>query len=398
MERATQSPATPADTFDAYMAQVSSVPLLTAAQERALAERIVALRVDYWRAIFRHAPFVDVIACFVVLRLPDDQTIELCGRVIDAAAARRASDRKARREDLASATYALAIHLAMRDYENQIANQIGAEIGALLDVKRDVIHWPNYRVSKPLTDYMGSVASSGRAYTRERNRFARANLRLVVRIAGYFRSSGMTFDDLVQEGNIGLLKSVDRFDPARGFRFSTYACWWIRHYIRRAIVNRGRTIRLPQHLHTLAGRVARTRREFLRKHGHDATTLEVADLLGVQERKVEEIECILSIGQPASLDTGVFVKDDDTSLFDTLGNSDPHPDGVIDGRVLAVRVRDAIGGLPENQQDIIRKRFGIDGDPQTLQEIGEQHGLSRERVRQLQIIALGRLREGMGEV
>lgn len=372
--------------------------LLTATEERSLADRIVALRVAYWRALLSHAPFVDHLAAWVRDHLAEtemsDVGVDLCAQVITAGQAVRAMNRLAARQELVVAVDALAQHMALADPESVLAHQITAELRGLLERRRGTIPWPHHRIATPLVDYVSKVILASAALNTARNRFAASNLRLVVRMANRCPGSGMPFADLIQEGNIGLLKAVDRFEPTRGFRFSTYASWWIKHAMRRAIANRGRLVRLPQHVYTLEQKASKVRQVFVVKYGREPTTAEVAQELGIPMPKLATHDATMSSPTPLSLDAK---SDHDLAILDHLVADEPDPADLLDVGRLEQQMRAALEALSPIEQDILRLRYGLDGAKRlTLAEVGKQHGLSRERIRQLQERALERLREHMG--
>ena len=227
-----------------------------------------------------------------------------------------------------------------------------------------------------------------RALVEEKQRFVMANLGLVFKVAGRFRGRGLAFRDLIQEGNLGLMRAVDLFDPERGFRFSTYAVWWIRHAADRAVADRGRDVRVPVHLVSLHRKLERVRRRFEVERGRTPNTEELAKLCGVPATKIELADRSLSHGT-VPLDpipgrehqTPVDIPDEQSARqlethLDTEG------------------LEDLLEHLSAFEADIVRKRFGLgERDPMTLQEIGDEYALSRERIRQIEKRALGRMRE-----
>jgi RNA polymerase sigma factor (sigma-70 family) len=230
-------------------------------------------------------------------------------------------------------------------------------------------------------------------YMRARNHFMCANLRLVVTVAKRYGRHHMALADRVQEGNIGLLKAIDRFDPERGFRFSTYAAWWIRHAVTRALVNHGRLVRVPAHIHTLFTKVRRARSAILHELGRDPTLVEIALRIGAPLEKVDAaVEAMelraIGLDEPTT-DEG------SCSIGDVLPDEQSYDwaDRIGERRDVR-RVAEVIGGLDVVAHDIVVHRFGLGGvERQTLRSLGERHQLSRERVRQLQNKALLRLRQ-----
>jgi RNA polymerase primary sigma factor len=233
------------------------------------------------------------------------------------------------------------------------------------------------------------------ASQRARNRFVQANLRLVVTIARRFNFGHIPFHDLIQEGNIGLIKAVGRFDHRRGFRFSTYASWWIRHAITRAIADKGRLVRVPVHMLSTVQKVARTSRELSTKLGRQPTSEEICTTVSLTSDKVEQIQEHLPT-QAFSLDTMVSEDDDRRfiEMVQDVGSVSP-ADSIGDQQVYE-QVLLILGDLKPIEADVLRKRFGLhDGKEHTLTEIGSTYSLSRERIRQIQEQALGKIRRAL---
>lgn len=225
-----------------------------------------------------------------------------------------------------------------------------------------------------------------------RQRLIEANLRLVVSIAARYQGRGMPFADLVQEGNLGLFRAVDRFDPERGFRFSTYATWWIRQAITRALAERGRTIRLPVHLNDLLGQVSRTTARLQQELQREPRLDEVARALNVSADRIEET--LARAVEPASIEAELT--EDGGSLADLLPDEDrPSTEGFYELTELQETIDAALDALEPRERLVLSLRFGLDGSPrQTLAEIGRSLNMSKERVRQIEEHALRKLRTG----
>lgn len=388
----------------AYMKDVGRYPLMTPDEEKQRAEHIVTLRASYWRAILSHPPYlpalVEVVQAEEALEADGDARALLTA-TLAAAEALKIRRTVAHRAELDDAIKRLSQWLAMADAECLLADRIAADLETLGHGERRGVSLsvkPPREGSKPFAAYLGTVRRAAAALTAERHYFARANLRLVVRMAHRHRNSGLSVPDLVQDGNIGLLKAVDRFDPGRGFRFSTYASWWIRHHIRRAIVNRGRTIRLPQHLHTLQNKLATSRRELQTLLGRDPIEQELAEHAGTT---VEKVQLVAEAGSTRALSLDARASDDDPRpVVDLLAApEDRAPGEQLDLERAAARLQGAMLELDPMSRDILRQRFGLDGgEPRTLAEIGTQYSLSRERIRQLQVVALRRMKEHLDRV
>ena len=238
-----------------------------------------------------------------------------------------------------------------------------------------------------------SVESAHERMTAVKNRFIEHNLKLVVAIAKDYRNLGLSFPDLIQEGNLGLIRAVEKFDHRRGFKFSTYAVWWIRQALVRAIQNHSRTIRLPSHVHDRLQRSQRVRAELTGKLGRDPSAAELAPALGTDADSLEALDRLSR--EAISLESSVAGTE--KRLEDFMADpTSSAPDGGIDGERMRTGVGALIGGLTPREQLILRLRYGLSGEEEhTLEQIGQSLGLSRERVRQLEARALKKLRETM---
>jgi len=236
-----------------------------------------------------------------------------------------------------------------------------------------------------------AVENAHEAMTTVKNRFIEHNLKLVVAIAKDYRNLGLSFPDLIQEGNLGLIRAVEKFDHRRGFKFSTYAVWWIRQALVRAIQNHSRTIRLPSHVHDRLQRSQRVRAELTGKLGREPTPAELAPALGTDTDSLEALDRLSR--EAISLESNVAGTEKRLEDFvpDPLSSQ---PDGGIDDDRMRSGVGTLIGTLTPREQLILRLRYGLGGEEEhTLEQIGQSLGLSRERVRQLEARALKKLRE-----
>jgi len=383
-------------TLGVYFREMSGLGVMAPDQELAAATRIAELRVEHWRRILSYPPFIDAICEFVVEQHEgEDKPVDQLRSLRKSARALRDRETRVNRDAYEADRRSTAEALAYADVDGILADRILADLQTLETGNKTGVSMnvrPPRKGSKPFEEFVARVRQSSLMLRTAKNQFVKSNLRLVVSIARRFNHGRMPLQDLIQEGNIGLMKAVDRFDHRKGFRFSTYGSWWIRHAISRAIADKGRAVRLPVHMIDAYHKVSKARRELETLQGRDPTAEELARHTGLAATKIEKMDTLL-LEAPVSLDRTVS-ESDGRKVIDFLedeGNAVPGE--TLEADALSEQVREVIHALRPIEADILRKRFGLEDDEElTLKEIGEQYSLSRERIRQLQEQALGKIR------
>ena len=383
-------------TLGAYFKEMSGLDVMSPEEELAAATRIAQLRAEYWRRLLAYPPFIDGIVALVEESLdPEDVPTAELRSIRKTARALRDRETRVNKDQFEHSRTALAQALSCIDTDGLVCDRLLAELQAIDAGQRDGMALavrPPRRGSQPYKQYVERARRAQFALRTAKHRFVKSNLRLVVSIARRFNHGRMPLQDLIQEGNIGLMKAVDRFDHRKGFRFSTYGSWWIRHAISRAIADKGRAVRLPVHMIDAHHKVSKAKRELELLHGRDPTPEELATHTGLAAAKIEKMQTLL-LEQPLSLDRPVSDADG-RKVVDFLEDEETQQPGEsLEADALNEQVRQVITGLRPIEADILRKRFGLEYDEElTLKEIGEQYSLSRERIRQLQEQALLKIR------
>ncbi len=378
--------------LDIYFRDLERESLMRPDEEMQAATRILTLRQRYWAALLSYVPLHGGILELIAASVSKDklESVDL------AKAARHVFGKRGITED-SPAVIELAEQLADVDTSCDVADLIVAEVQALRSGRNDggsLRLRAAQRKSERFEEYVQRAERLRMHLNAARAEFARANLRLVVSMAHRYRRSGrMSLADLIQEGNVGLLTAVDRFDPRRGFRFSTYGSWWIRHAISRALSDRGRAVRLPVHVIELQAKLSKIRREFEHQNGREPDVDELSSLADVPKEKVERLGRVL-------LERDNPRDNADEALrprgIDALADEDPAVDTCLESFELDGALQEALDTLRPMEAEILRLRFGLDGNEgHTLREIGELYSLSRERIRQIQQRALDKLRASL---
>ncbi|RMH42454.1 MAG: sigma-70 family RNA polymerase sigma factor [Deltaproteobacteria bacterium] len=384
--------------LSAYFREMADLEVMPPEQEFVAAKDIETLELLAWERMLTYPPLADVVADAIEASL--GHPVEELRAVRRAAADARRSHAKANRTRLRRAALKAAAALRPLDVDHRHSEAALAEIERIAAGEAPRGSSRRVRIRRDSAAFRGYVArvrDAHRGAARARNDFVRANLRLVVSIARRFNYGRMSLADLIQEGNIGLMKAVERYDYRRGFRFSTYASWWIRHAISRALADKGREVRLPVHMLDAYHRVNKAHRELTAKLGRQPTSHELADAANIAAPKIEKMRTYL-VDQSTSLDRPVNDEDGRT-LAEVLPDPetvDASPVDAIAARAMTAEMNRCLAELRPIEADILRKRFGLGGDDEhTLKEIGRRYNLSRERIRQLQEQALAKLRRAL---
>jgi RNA polymerase primary sigma factor len=378
-----------------YFRDMALLDVLRPEEEFTSAREIEALEIMLWEAVLSHAPaaarLLDAIATVPDYSAPAE--VKSLRRVCSSA-----TNRDAKAFARQAARTARKLRATDTDHLFIDAALVAIDHMALgIGVRGEGARGSGTAKSKAFADWLRRVHNANRAANDARNDFVKANLRLVVSIARRFNHGRMALADLIQEGNLGLLKAVERYDYRRGFRFSTYASWWIRHAISRALADKGREVRLPVHMIDAQHRLAKARRQLTGELGRQPTTEELAKATQMPLDKIEKMRSWL-LEQSISLDKPVG-DDEGRVLGEVLEDPDREeasPTGDLEWEALTTEVRELLDELRPIEADILRQRFGLGTEQElTLKEIGDKYNLSRERIRQLQEQALTKMRRAL---
>lgn len=388
------------DQLSSYFRDLSEHDLLTPEQEKEMARGIEENEIRAWEVLLTNPAVSDYVLDLLEARL--DAPLGGFRGLRKATVAVRKSSTKGNRTRLQKAAHAVAEELRGHDLDR-------VHLEAVLDHLEELrtggsrsrkTKLPFSQSTQGFADYMDEIRDAYEHSARLRADFVHSNLRLVVTMARRYDHGGLPLADLIQEGNLGLMHAVSRFDYRRGLRFSTYACWWIRHAIGRALADKSRAVRIPVHMLEAQQQLQKVQQRLTSEFGRKPTNKELAKAAKMPVSKLNQMHHYL-MGQPMSLDRPVHDEDDRAfgELITDPATEEATAEDHLNTRALARQVEELMGDLSPIEADVLRQRFGLrDDNERTFREIGDQYQLSRERIRQIQNTALGKLRRALERV
>lgn len=387
------------DHLSTYFRDLAEHDLLGPEQERELAQGIEDQEILTWERLLSRADVVPEVIAMLEGKLEqpiDAKKLLKSAESIRTSTAKKPDTRAQNR--LTAAAREVAEKLRAQDLDRTHIDVVIRELRrarAIATKSPSQVSFP--AASAAFATYLDGIDHAYRGSSALREEFVKANLRLVVTMARRYDRGGMPLADLIQEGNLGLMHAVSRFDYRRGLRFSTYACWWIRHAIGRALADKARAVRIPVHMLEAQQQLEKVRQQLIRELGRQPTPQEVAKAARVPLAKLNQMHRYL-MGQPLSLDRPVH-EDDDRQLGELLADpasEDLNPAADLTTEALTKQVKSLMRGLSPIEADVLRQRFGLgDDEERTFREIGDRYRLSRERIRQIQNSALDKLKKAL---
>jgi RNA polymerase primary sigma factor len=385
------------DHLAAYFRQLAEHELLTPEDERELSQGIEDTEIMTWERVFARAEVVAPILALIEPNLEQPVKFPKLAKAVEDCLKVKRKDTRLQKK-LQTAAREAAQGLRALDLDRVHIDAVVRELyrareAALVGEET----WWVEGATKEAAQFVDDLRQAHRDAAALRDEFVRANLRLVVTMARRYDRGGMPLADLIQEGNLGLMHAVSRFDYRRGLRFSTYACWWIRHAIGRALADKARAVRIPVHMLEAQQQLEKVRQQLVGELGRPPTPQELAKAARVPLAKLNQMHRYI-MGQPMSLDRPVH-DDDDRSFGDTMADPDTEdhsPADELTTQTLTSQVKRLMHHLSPIEADVLTKRFGLgDDEERTFREIGDHYHLSRERIRQIQNSALDKLKRAL---
>jgi len=387
------------DHLSTYFRDLSAHGLLTPEEERDLARAIEETELATWERLLSFPATTEYVLTIIEQRIDNSLAEFKSLRKVSATA--RKSRSKATKEKVRKAAHKCAQQMRSLDQDREHVRALMDELKRLCErgVRPQTKH-PFATNTKTFAKYVEDVLRLHRTSARLRDEFVRANLRLVVTMARRYDRGVMPLADLIQEGNLGLMHAISRFDYRRGLRFSTYACWWIRHAIGRALADKSRAVRVPVHMIEAQQQLNKVKAQLLKALGRPPTQDEIAQEANLPIAKLNQMQRYL-LGAPMSFDAPVHNEDGRTlgEILVDPRTMDWSPEQELTTRALSDRVHELMEYLSPIEADVLRQRFGLENDEErTFREIGDKYSLSRERIRQIQNAALGKLRRALNRM
>ncbi len=386
------------DHLAAYFRHLAEHELLTPEDERELSQGIEDTEILTWERVFSRPEIVQHLLTLVQPNLEAPVDFPKLMKVVEEMTTKKARKDPKLVKKLAVVSKESAVQMRGLDLDRVHIDAVVRELYRAREaaLAGEATWWPDAAAADAGT-FVSSIRQAHRDAMNLRDEFVRANLRLVVTMARRYDRGGMPLADLIQEGNLGLMHAVSRFDYRRGLRFSTYACWWIRHAIGRALADKARAVRIPVHMLEAQQQLEKVRQGLVGELGRPPTPQELAKAARVPLAKLNQMHRYI-MGQPMSLDRPVH-DDDDRSFGDTMadpGSEDHSPEDNMTTETLTGQITKLLHHLSPIEADVLTKRFGLgDDEERTFREIGDQYHLSRERIRQIQNSALDKLKRAL---
>lgn len=384
------------DHLSAYFRNLAEHDLLSPDDERRLSQAIEDQETLTWELVLGRADLVDHVTQLVLPNLEEPLKVANLQKVIAQLSTKPARDPRSKKKHAATVRL-LADAMRAADLDRFHIDAVLRELERAIDASREPSTWWAGAATADASHFVEELRRAHKNGAALRDEFVRANLRLVVTMARRYDRGGMPLADLIQEGNLGLMHAVARFDYRRGLRFSTYACWWIRHAIGRALADKARAVRIPVHMLEAQQQLEKVRQSLVADLGRPPTPQELAKAARLPLAKLNQMHRYI-MGAPVSLDRPVH-DDDDRAFGDTMADPDTEnttPADELTTQTLTKQVKRLISHLSPIEADVLTKRFGLgDDEERTFREIGDQYHLSRERIRQIQNGALDKLKRAL---